>query len=358
MYRFALLLVIGPIKSVALQVSRPSQDAIVYSGSLNPGAQLFDQDDMVYSGPLNPRAPLFEEELEKKLFNEEVDTIAVDPQLHAPKRNGGVSMAHYHKTGCIFSNEFGAVLKNTLGMHSDHFKNSSFELQFPEGGKTWDGFWHETIAVPSQTFAKITSPSTSWRLPEGTPLVHWYRDPVDLVMSGYRYHSNMRSAEPWEYRVGWTPRTDAEAHKAIFSICQNNCTYLHLLGAAPEERGVKIEMLMERQLMQNMVGNLQRWANNAQVLHLSMSHLTTDFNSTMKCILKFMDLGDESDQLFMELQQLDHPSSAHVTHGLYDNSALRTTVEHANWGAQQTYRALFKLINERQKMMFGCPVPV
>jgi len=353
MYRFALLLLlIGPItRSVALQAQGTTQRE-------GPGSipkELFNPE--LDKELLTPKDSLFLQELDKELFNEEVATIAVAPHLHAPKRDGGVGMAHYHKTGNHLSIQFGKALHKILGMNEKRFKNSSWEHQFPEGGKTWDGFWHETIAVPSGDFARVISPSMAWRLPEGTPVVHWYRDPVDLVVSGYRYHVNISSAERWEFRKGSAPRIDAEAHKAIFSICQNKCSYLQLLGAVPEEQGGKIEMLMERQMIKNMVGNLQRWANNAQVLHLSMEHLRTDFNSTMTCLLKFMGLDNGDDQLLMELQKSDHPSGSHVTHGLHDDTAFRTTLEHANWGAQKdSNRALFRLINERQKTMFGCPV--
>lgn len=128
---------------------------------------------------------------------------------------------------------------------------------------------------------------------------------------------------------------------------------------ASEEHGVVIEMLLERQEIQNMVGNLQRWANTPEVLHLSMEHLATDFNATVSCITRFAGFHNQG-QLLREAQMLDRHAGKHVTSGKYNNTGLRRILEGLEpWGAQvKKLREVAQRIYERQNYMFGCPIPV
>lgn len=304
--------------------------------------------------------PLITEEQEKALFSDVIGNFNVVSQLPLPKRNGCVAAAHYHKTGSDFSESMGLAFERVLNMTVKAYHDLSPE-EFPTGA-TWDHFWSKEIDVPSVGYNQIQNPSASWNLPEGVPLVHWIRDPVDLGLSGYRYHSlpeTMMYAEKWEQWDRFAPRIDADAHKAIFSYCGYTCTYFELLRAAPEQEGVIIEMLMERHEIQNMVSNLQRWANNPQVLHVSLEHLRTDYNATVKCVLKFYGL-DYVEELPGQLQPTAMLRSAsHVTSGRYNNTALKSMLRrHKTWGAQfEEVQELSRLIFERQNRTFGCPMP-
>mmetsp|Transcript_114940 Transcript_114940/g.245426 ORF Transcript_114940/g.245426 Transcript_114940/m.245426 type:complete len:367 (-) Transcript_114940:98-1198(-) len=318
----------------------------------------------VYSKPvLIPENPLAEEQQKKALFNGLLDNVAVDQHIGVPENNGGAIMAHYHKTGRVFSHDVANVFHDMFKMSKRRYKDKRVVL-FQDGGRSWDMFFEQDVEVPSGTFAVITNPSSRLHVPLGVPIIHWYRNPVNLILSGYRYHSNIYSAEAWEQYRTWSPRTDAEAHEAIFSHCGHTCGYYDLLQSASEEQGVVIETLMERQELQHMVGNLLRWVNNPQVLHLSMEHLGTDYDATMKCLLKFLGIP-ETDELVDNLKQLDAhasdaPDSLHVTSGKYDNSALQTFLEaHDTWGAEfEAAKNLSLLVYNRQNKQFGCPVPM
>eukprot|EP00746_Dinoflagellata_sp_MGD_P078599 gnl/MRDRNA2_/MRDRNA2_31417_c0_seq1.p1 gnl/MRDRNA2_/MRDRNA2_31417_c0~~gnl/MRDRNA2_/MRDRNA2_31417_c0_seq1.p1 ORF type:complete len:416 (+),score=69.15 gnl/MRDRNA2_/MRDRNA2_31417_c0_seq1:97-1344(+) len=306
-------------------------------------------------------SPLIEKEEQKSMFSDIMKEVTASPSIDSLKLNGGLVMAHYHKTGCEFTRQFQKILQEVNSFIPKAYKDREVR-DLPHGGTSHGKFFQENLSIPLNTIAKVANPSMAWNLPLDAPVVHWYREPIDLIMSGYRYHSNEVSAEKWEKRMSTLIRVDKKAYNAIFSSCGFQCSYLQLLKSVSEQQGVILESLMERQELQNMVVNLQRWGNNPQVLHVTMEHLETDFSLTMKCIIKFYGI-DESSTLLEELNTLYRPPGSndpHVTSGKHDNTKLRILLEqHPTWGREfEKLKGLSKSIYSRQNKMYGCPMPL
>jgi len=224
---------------------------------------------------------------------------------------------------------------------------------------------HGTILLNASELGMVEAPSSDFLLPSEARVLNFYRDPVSLILSGYRYHGEGHELW-WEDNLTTGHMIDEQALDAIFQRCEYSCSYYQLLKSASEEEGILMEALMERWNIQQMMGNLMQWSGNPQVLHLSMDHLTADFNATMSCILRFLDLDSE---ILGALQELDTSSCTsdstdvkcrHATSSRhYDNEKLQALLEqHVSWGpdfaaARQMSQAIF----QRQAALFGCPVP-
>jgi len=225
-------------------------------------------------------------------------------------------------------------------------------------------------------YLRVSNPGLYWTPPPPSSLrpvvnmVHWVRDPVALILSGYRYHMGEESSEAWEASLRVCHNCDAEAWKLIFAECDYRCGYYTLLNAVEEDVGVILEALEERAMLEVMMGNVAKWMNDPGVLQLSAEHLKRDFSGTMSCMIKFLKVSPADQPLLlqkfntMDVYSAQHARhvemNRHVTEGKYDNRALRTKLEnHPKWGSEFTAaRQLMVKIFERQQRDYGCPMPI
>lgn len=121
-----------------------------------------------------------------------------------------------------------------------------------------------------------------------------------------------------------------------------------------------IEGVHTANILDHMLGNLRRWRNDADVLHLTVEHSDMDFNATMQCMLRF--LGMETDGHVFEELQAQSPRQVDPSHdtGSYDGDALRAFLATTpSLGERLTaWRKVFSAIFERQSILYGCPNPM
>lgn len=266
----------------------------------------------------------------------------------------------YHKTGTEICAEF-------------------LQARSQVTGELFVGCWLESDCVD---VARSGAPNTSYQLEveSGIPLLdflgdkpfrmlNFVREPVDLIISGYRYH--LLGVEDW--------LSDPLPHEVIsrvfnkqdqdflFSLCAEGCNYLELLSAADavnESVGVLVESIMEKANMNVMTSITTRFANDPRVLHLSVDHLKKDFNQTMRCINNFLDGKDIEAQQLNIFQSFNPESPAyledrHVTSGMYNNTPLEQFLWSQPMWAHDfaSHKEFTSQLFEREADRFGCPMP-
>lgn len=231
------------------------------------------------------------------------------------------------------------------------------------------------LSTSNASWLQIVEPSEYWIAPGNTRMVYGFRDPIRLVMSGYRYHSS--GIEPL-----WTQQKTGDMRclncaksdfALLFSASPQNYSYLDLLSAYPEEEAVLLEVIRARNQLQAMRGNLKRWMNDRNALLLTVDHFATDFNQTATCLLRFLGFEGDSQQYSSALSLLqvanihsasfrsadEHALQHHLTSGRYDNTNLENVLkEHPILGPQfAEIRSAAEAIHQRQFKMYGCPMP-
>lgn len=287
---------------------------------------------------------ILEQALRMPLFSETGDDMNVSQHAKAASATGGIAILHYHKTGAAYTAQLMDVLASRKWKQ---LENGTFPFQ------------SEVDTLPGE-WIRVTRPGKAIRISNNTRIVHFYRNPVKLLLSGYRFHKN--TPEPWES----DPRSCADPshfENDVFQACGCNCSYGGLLNAAGNENtGLVIEALWERPHLDQMVGVLQGHANNENALHLTVEHLAASYDATVRCMLKFLGMAEAAQvgKYTRELGSLDvgkHPNS-HVTNNRYNNTGLQRFLEtRAVWGPQLSrLRAHERLIFNRQAELYGCPV--
>lgn len=295
-----------------------------------------------------------------KLLTTVTGTSNVQDELTPPTTCKSVVLVHYHKTGC-------RVSQRLIQTFYDVWKWSSVTLENTTNRRLkyatiYKSFLEEDTPLSKSTIARVSNPGTGWQVPEGSCVVHWYRDPTDLLLSSYRYHTSKTYAEPWEYDNRTCHRCDGSSGEYIFSACPDEtskCTYYDMLTGLSEHQGVEYDAVMEREMLRQMTGNFHRWRNEPNVLHLSMEHLSANTTSTIGCILNFLNRSGTKASTFSQKAILTLAHKSHPTSGLYDNTELQAFLEgHEAWGSEliRTRRAPLKVF-KRQRSMYGCPVP-
>jgi len=204
---------------------------------------------------------------------------------------------------------------------------------------------------------RIIMPQADIPFPAAGPVIHWIREPFDLIISAYRYH--MQSPENWEHHTSTCHGCNEEEWQDIFGICNYSCTYTELLRQAPSEKGVMIEAWNERGQINRMVNNFFAWSSNARVLHMSLSHLASDYERSMSCINHFLGgRGLDANSLHALNLLKASPNDAHTTAGKYNNTMIRSLLEAVPiWSKQnEIVRTAMDTIFQRQVELFDCPI--
>jgi len=293
--------------------------------------------------------------------------VTVEPELPRAAGNGSFLTVSYYKTGCAVSWELHVAL---FLYEFEYFRHNCHKVNYidlPGEGRFSAGRWWDIplqyLDVPMLPNYHVEGPAETWDLPPNSRTVHWVRDPVKQIISAYRYnsHGSLASEMPELYlnttaKCGWC---DMPSHHAIFELCGFNCTYSELINALPEEAGVMVEATHESAILQHMVANIERWANEPGVLFLSMDHLSKDFDATMECLLSFSGLGDATAMDRLQFLDVSRYPSDHTTSGQFNNTALEQLLEQhpAIAGPVPALRAALSTIYERQHRIYGCPVP-
>lgn len=230
------------------------------------------------------------------------------------------------------------------------------------------GFYKDTRkAYPQTNLFLVVKPSRTWNPPDGFRVVHWVRDPVDMIASAYRYLSEGR--EPWMLRPMHCNYCDERALRVLAEACagshRKHCTFHNLAQSVNETEGaLYVATLLQRQL-QDMADNLFRWqGSESTVLHLSVQALREDFDGAATCMLRFAGVSAARRlALLPEIQKLDlhrrtsGAGAEHATSGRYANAGIKDFLRSQPvWGAQfaELVSAMRK-VSWRQNQTYGCP---
>ncbi|CAE8696429.1 unnamed protein product, partial [Polarella glacialis] len=123
-------------------------------------------------------------------------------------------------------------------------------------------------------------------------MVHLVRKPSDMLVSGYRYHSQ----RSWDTTEVWEDFKDPPSclscdHQAwlqIFGRRKFLCSYGELMRNVSVDEGLEIELLRSRWDIMKMVRNVRSWYDNPQILQISLENFVADFEGTLLCIGRFL----------------------------------------------------------------------
>mmetsp|Transcript_43631 Transcript_43631/g.87986 ORF Transcript_43631/g.87986 Transcript_43631/m.87986 type:complete len:417 (+) Transcript_43631:81-1331(+) len=193
--------------------------------------------------------------------------------------------------------------------------------------------------------------------------LHMVRDPVDMILSGYRYHQFKWGSEVWSWGHGGLQdpqcfECDDDDHAVIFDSCRFNCTYFELVNRLDETSGVVTEAVSARISITSMASLMSLLGNRSDALHLSFGLFKADVTRTSACILKFLGLGGDAAlqaRLVKAVQEVRDPH--HVTSTLHDNTRLKAFLrKHPVWGPDfRQVKQLMQQVFRHQARRWGCP---
>jgi len=210
-------------------------------------------------------------------------------------------------------------------------------------------------------------------------VLHFVRDPVDLVVSAFKYHSRERFQE---YASMGTFHGLAcygctiQAWHAIFGRCDYSCSYMALLADTARRSaasGLALEYMRSAHMVRNMLANLVGWSNNSLVLQVTVDQMRRNLPKTMACILRFITgmrarndylswaVNEEAVQeMVKEVNRTIDISGGH--HGTHRDPKWKHAdlhgilLRHPDWGGPlRAARRLLTRIQRRQARLFGCP---
>lgn len=270
-----------------------------------------------------------------------------------------VTMVAYHKTGYEFSDQLLSLRSSLTG---ESYAKASHICSDARAA-----IWcTAALGQPGADLQLVVVPPADFTLPAKAPTIHFVRHPVDLVLSAYRYHK--QTPELWEKLSGSgdespSPKcfmcSDSDWH-TIFGLCSEECGYYDLLQALPDEEGILVEAVGMREQTRRMLANVLAWASNPEVLHLSVAHLTADYDKTMRCIELFLGARGLGHERLPALDALRTSSAdPHVTAGKFDNTHLKETLlSVSTWATEFAHaRQVLSDLFVRQGLHYDCPVP-
>ena len=92
----------------------------------------------------------------------------------------------------------------------------------------------DTLSI--QTAPIVTSPLSC-------PIVHFIRNPIDMIISGYLYHRQQPTPETWIRNVDICGSSGSHLWKLCTSMMRTSMNYEQRLQELPEEKGVVLEAL-------------------------------------------------------------------------------------------------------------------
>lgn len=289
--------------------------------------------------------------------------LPIDPTWPPTRSTCGIIGLTYPKSGSVFLGYYRFVLG---GCHVTPFDSNGFS-------------WFKEVTKPIDerclwlgAFNQVEFPSMDWSFPVFIPergcawkVLHTVRDPITMIISGYRYLSQIHAKgygylEHWAHIPSKCWSCSNASHTAIFAPCNFNCTFMEARNRVNIRESILVQALSQESALQNMISNMERWANNSQVLHISVDTMRRDQSTTWKCIQRF--LGAENVTIWALMVQPIFPhhvrvnTMLHTTTDQYNNTELRAALtDHPTFGNMfAKTKALASIISRRQYLQYGC----
>mmetsp|Transcript_63334 Transcript_63334/g.151096 ORF Transcript_63334/g.151096 Transcript_63334/m.151096 type:complete len:397 (-) Transcript_63334:176-1366(-) len=182
-------------------------------------------------------------------------------------------------------------------------------------------------------------------------LVHFVRDPVNIVTSAYRYH--MQALEKWlllpvkkatqdrvvahnvQLLLKWGPCLSAGQKQALHRYKQSvdgGMTLVEYYQSVPEEEGVIVEALRSWPEIELLLSNYNATRHDSNILQMYMESIQASYPKAMRCMFEFLQESAELDikgalRKVLPLDVSKHPDQAgggagHVTVGKFNNTLL------------------------------------
>jgi len=244
----------------------------------------------------------------------------------------------YHKTGTV-------LIQKMLGAFNNHNYSAVWHVDkaLCEGAaelfsnELWgNSYSHPAMPVIQKTLRKYR-------------FVHFIRDPVNIIVSAYRYHTE--GGERWLYVKQIREADDTETGEKLevlekllsdFSLtraekkalmhfrqaAEGGLTTLDYYRAAPEEEGVVVQAFHSWPDIDLLLQNYESTRGNPHALQMRMESLQENFQKSMRCMFEFLieSRPFNVDEAMRTVAPLDvhtgHHANNHVTSGKYDNTEI------------------------------------
>mmetsp|Transcript_57397 Transcript_57397/g.136429 ORF Transcript_57397/g.136429 Transcript_57397/m.136429 type:complete len:431 (+) Transcript_57397:103-1395(+) len=249
----------------------------------------------------------------------------------------------YHKTGTALS------WKILHGMKQDSSPLNKVHATICDGGRRifHNDEWSNAYDWPVIDVVRVLP---NYRL------VHFIRDPVNLIMSAFRYHQS--GIENWSFTKNLLQAARKElAFDSLLALQQlrkdfhltskqklalshfrkaarHGMSLVDFYRSAPEHQGVTVEAFRSWPMLVLLMHNYELTRQDPNSLQMRMESQQKDFEASMRCMFSFL---GESRQINLQealaivapLDVTKHPQLArkHLTHGRYDNSKLQSVLE-------------------------------
>merc|ERR1711879_533946 len=114
-----------------------------------------------------------------------------------------------------------------------------------------------------------------------------------------------------------------------------------------------------REQLKHMIGNLERWASNPNVLHISLEHLLKDYNKSIECVFNFLGLDTPTPLEHLQAVSPKNAEPRKIASGVVSKEQLcRLLEKHPSIALPlNASRALAWAVHRRQSYIYECPVP-
>mmetsp|Transcript_45105 Transcript_45105/g.107241 ORF Transcript_45105/g.107241 Transcript_45105/m.107241 type:complete len:463 (-) Transcript_45105:61-1449(-) len=189
-------------------------------------------------------------------------------------------------------------------------------------------------------------------------LVHFIRDPVNLIISAFRYHQ--KGSEAWTFtrKLVEAAKENKDMTVESFRLLRHlqsqygitrkqkialghfrqaaarGMTLVDFYQTAPDEEGVVVEAFRSWPMLVLVMQNYETTRRDENSLQMRMESEMADFSKSMRCMFKFLSESRHIDikEAMRVVQPLDvtrhpHRAQSHVTSGRYDNTRITKILE-------------------------------
>lgn len=167
-------------------------------------------------------------------------------------------------------------------------------------------------------------------------LVHTVRNPIDVVVSAYLYHSQDRTPEGWlsleaKYYSGIVGAlgVDPEPLEELgFSTAPANVTFGQLLQSLPPDQGVELEFWRSLPELYDMARQYSVLLRHPSHLAVPTEQLRDEFNATTLVLLETVFPTHRPDRLLSEVQRCDLATWTEAQHKQEPEMRAHVTSHH------------------------------
>lgn len=291
-----------------------------------------------------------------------------------PDENSDGPIVHvtYDRTGTHFVEKLIGNTAPVYGWEAKVYQNDTGASH--AHGRSKGSFWEEDIPSKNHTSILVRSPSVTWNPPENYRMIFFYRNPFNMILDAYLHWRRPLGVQKWMAETSTSLRTDEAAHEEIFKFCDYKCSLRDIFISEKETVGLNVTGLLLRNTIHTMLENMKKYANDPQVMFVSLDQLIWKggLEKTTNCYARFLgkwckkcSFNDHGVPIAKVLRKLNLDNRHVIRRNRHTTADLKADkkrlwkaldshpVWHQHWTQVQR---VMRVISERQRIEYQCPV--